>query len=118
MRMLNLTDDILDKLGFSGYRDGAGNYGTRTMVFDNGDSLRIMEHDQQDDGSQGYGEPVYVSEHFSYVHKNSPAHSEDLFFLHELYNCVIMWHGDSLIEFRKKCEFLNMGSYLPTHWTI
>lgn len=97
MRKLNITDTILDKLGFSEYWDEHGTWGGRTLTFSNGTKFRIIEQEEMDDEHDGYGvlsgiESTYVANHFYFagwfaIPKTDAGHY-DLFFLHEMYECI------------------------------
>jgi hypothetical protein len=120
--MLNITDRILDKLGFSEYWDEHGTWGGRTLIFDNGTRFRIVEQSEMDDMYEGYAamshnEPIYVSNHFYFAgwfanpRKMDTTHY-DLFFLHQLYECIEKEYPDCLGEFTAKCKELNMYPYI------
>lgn len=114
---LNITDAILDKLGFSEYWDEHGTWGGRTLEFSNRIKFRIIDQEEQDDDTAGWHEGgSYVSHHFYFAGWFAiPAiegHS-DLFFLHEMYECIEKYYPTCLDEFIKKCIQLKMGNYIP-----
>ena len=113
---LNITDDVLDKLGFSEYWDEHCTWGGRTLTFTNGTRFRIIEQEQMDDGNEGYGTPQYISQHFYFtgwfaLPKNEAPHC-DLFFLHEMQEVITIYYPDCLEEFKEKCKKAHMEIYL------
>ena len=54
MKRLNITDKILDKLGFSEYWDEHCTWGGRTLTFSNGTRFRIIEQEEMDDDTFYY----------------------------------------------------------------
>lgn len=126
MDRLNITSIILDKLGFSEYWDEHGDSGGRTLTFSNGQLFRIMELLEMDDEHEGYGayggcEPKYIAHHFSFVGwfaiPKTEAIGRDLFFLHEMYECIEKEYPDCLEEFTDKCKDLNMSPYIDDYLT-
>lgn len=106
MKRLNLTSKILDKLGFSEYWDEHGTWGTRTLFFSNGLSFQIIEQEEMDDDTEGhYPNGIYVANHYSYL-------ENDLFFLHEMYACILEHLPDCIEEFTLKCRAVKMESYI------
>lgn len=116
---LALTDSILDKLGFSEYWDENGDWGGRTLTFTDGTRFRIIDYcekDDEDDG-YGYGEGKFRGAHFTFcgwfaLPKIDGDH--ELFFLHEMYECIQKYYPSCLPEFTEKCIKLLMRSYLPS----
>jgi len=126
MRKLNITDTILDKLGFSEYWDEHGTWGGRTLTFSNGTRFRIIEQEEMDDEHEGYGalsgsEATYVANHFYFAGffaiPKIDANHYDLFFLHEMYECIEKEYPDCLEEFTAKCKGLNMKPYIHYYLT-
>ena len=117
MKRLNITDTILDKLGFSEYWDEHGTWGGRTLTFSDGTQFRIMDQEEMDDDTEGhYTGGTYIAHHFSFsgwfaIPKIDKGHF-DLFFLHEMYECIRECYPDNLEEFTSKCRQLKMGSYI------
>lgn len=115
---LNITEDVLDKLGFSEYWDEHGTWGGRTLIFKDDTRFRIVEQCQMDDDTDGYGiDGTYQSDHYhfrgSFCDKSLKNMDDvDLFFLHELYDCIEKVYPHCLKEFKEKCIELKMGSYL------
>lgn len=112
MTKLNITDTVLDKLGFSPYWDEHGTWGGRTLTFKNGTKFRIIEQEEMD----GDFDQAYVANHFYFagwfaIPKTSAGHY-DLFFLHQMFECIKKEYPDCVDEFTSKCESLNMGSYI------
>jgi len=124
MDKLNITDTILDKLGFSEYWDENGTWGGRTLTFSNGTRFRIVEQIEMEDEHEGYGamsnsEPRYIANHFYFVGwfaipKTEAKHYE-LYFLHELYKCIESEYPDCLAEFIAKCKEQNMKPYIDEY---
>jgi hypothetical protein len=115
MRKLNLTDTILDKLGFSEYWDEHGTWGGRTLTFKNGLKFRIIDQEEMDDDTEGYGDGTYIAQHFYFGgwfawEKINGEH--DLFFLHEMYECIEKYYPTCLEEFVEKCKSLRMKIYI------
>jgi len=117
MRRLNITATILDKLGFSEYWDEHGTWGGRTLTFSNGERFRIIEQEEMDDDTEGYSDDgAYVSNHYYFTGWFAlPATKSihyDLFFLHEMYECVEKNYPNCVEEFIQKCRSLKMGKYI------
>lgn len=113
---LNITDTVLDKLGFTDYWDEDGDWGGRILKFSDGNWLRIIEHGEIDDDSYGHTSGGrYIANHYSFAgfFALPPIQgNHDLFFLHEMYQCIKMYYSDSLEEFENKCRDLKMGVYI------
>lgn len=110
MLRLNITDKVLDKLGFGPYQDGSGDWGTRTLVFNNDVRFEIRELDEKDDDMDGYGgmagiEGKYCASHFEFD-------GHELFFLHQMYECIEKYFPSCLDEFVEKCDEMNMKPYI------
>lgn len=120
MRRLNITDKVLDRLGFSEYWDEHGDWGGRTLTFSNGTRFRIIDTEENEDDSYGYSKDgTYVAQHFYFadwfaIPKIDKGHF-DLFFLHEMYECIEQCYPDCLEEFVSKCRQLKMGVYLDDY---
>lgn len=120
MQKLNITSGVLDALGFSEYWDENGTGGGRTLTFSNGDRFRIYEQDEMDDDSDGrMSEGCYVANHYWFagwfaIPKSNSEHRE-LFFLHEMYECIKTEYPNSLNEFVEKCKAVKMGSYIESY---
>ena len=117
MKRLNITDKILDKLGFSEYWDEHCTWGGRTLTFSNGTMFRIIEQEEMDDDSEGYSsDGCYVAAHFYFADWFAITETDkgifDLFFLHEMYECIEKCYPDCIDEFVSKCKELKMGSYI------
>lgn len=114
MRRLNITDDVLDRLGFSEYWDEHGTFGTRTLTFDDGSQFTIVE---QEDMVDEY-EDIYISHHFYFCGSFSRPRLEPhitfyLFFLDEMYQCISQYYPHCLEEFLQRCHKAKMKVYLP-----
>ena len=115
---LNITDDVLDRLGFSAYWDENGSDGTRSLLFSNNVRFTITEQCQMDDGNEGFGsDPIYVSNHFAYktlyLHDDCLKHKEiELYFLHDILNVIKRYYKECKIEFINICKKANMGAYI------
>jgi hypothetical protein len=122
MRRLNITERILDKLGFSEYWDEDATWGGRTLTFSNGTSFRIIEQEERDDEDEGYGyEAIYISNHYYFAGYFAtpkiypPYLYYDLFFLHEMYECIEKEYPDCIDEFVANCKDLNMKPYIDDY---
>lgn len=118
MDKLNITETLLDELGFSEYWDEHGTWGGRTLTFENGTRFRIIEQEEMDDDTEGYGSNGrYIAHHFYFsgwfAIPKIEAATHDLFFLHEMFECIELNYPDCLPEFTKKCQSLKMGYALP-----
>jgi len=120
MNRLNITDKVLDKLGFSEYWDEHCTWGGRTLVFSNGTKFRIIDQEEMDDDSQGYAnngryvaQHVYFAGWFAMPKVNMVHH--DLFFLHEMYECIEKYYPACLPEFLEKCKALKMDGYIEDY---
>jgi len=115
MIRLNITDDVLDKLGFTDYWDEDGTWGGRSLVFKSG-SFRIYEQRQMDDEEKGYGKnPKYLSQHWKFYGWFALPVTEgehDLFFLHEMFDCLKKFYPQFVEDFKEKCRIVHMESYL------
>lgn len=112
---LNITDTVLDKLGFSEYWDEHGTWGTRTLTFSDNTKLTIIEYEEQDADYYENGN-LYIAHHFvfngSLKQKPEKDGYYDLFFLSDLYKCIAELFPDNLEEFVNKCKDLYMFEYI------
>lgn len=120
MSKLNITDRILDKLGFSEYWDENCDWGGRTLTFSNGTRFRIIEQGEMDDDTEGYSpNGRYIANHFHFAGwfalPKTKAPDYDLFFLHEMYECIKKEYPGCLDEFLAKCEKLKMKVYIDEY---
>lgn len=117
MDRLLITSIVLDKLGFSEYCDEDGDWGGRTLTFQNGIQFRIMEQCEIDDDTYGYGDGKYISHHycfggfFAWPKIEGNIH-HDLFFIHEMYECLEKHYPSCLEEFIFKLKALKMYTYI------
>jgi len=114
MMRLNITTRILDKLGFSEYWAGSGDFGDRRLHFKSSDEvITIMEIDEKDDDTDGYASHGrYVAKH--YLLSKSPEY-RDLFFIEQLYDVVKELYPNSLNEFIEKLKDLKMFIYIEEY---
>lgn len=119
MERLNITEKVLDKLGFSEYWDEHGTWGGRTLTFADGTDFRIMELEEMEDDSEGYeSDGRYVAHRYKFAGNFAipPLEGDsaymDLFFLHEMYECIEANYPAYLPEFTSKCVGVRMGSYI------
>jgi hypothetical protein len=120
MRRLNITDTVLDRLGFSEYWDEHGDWGGRTLTFSSGQQFRIIETEENEDDSYGYHKDgTYVAKHWWFADWFAlPKISKgnfDLFFLHEMYECIKQCYPECLDEFTERCQKLKMGAYIKDY---
>lgn len=96
---MHLSDRVLDKLGFTEYWAGCGDFGDRRLDLGatKGDErlsakdqypmyliYHIDEQDQDESSGQGYGEPEYVPSHLC-----TKSFQKDLYFLHDMYEDIL-----------------------------
>jgi hypothetical protein len=118
---LNITEDVLDKLGFTEYWDENGTSGGRTLHFEtSNDRLRVNEQCQMDDCYEGYNPKgaEYVSQHWSFLGWFATPKVDDdydLFFLHEIYEVIKKHYPKSLNEFVERCEKVLMGGFIKSY---
>ena len=112
---LNITDGVLDALGFSDYWDEDGDWGSRILDFENGTRFRIAEMCETDENHEG----KYIANHYWFAGwYASPKISignpddTDLFFLHEMYECIAKFYPKCLPEFTCRCNKVKMISYI------
>ena len=102
---LLLTEDVLDRLGFTEYHDKGGDYGMRTLWIKE-DHYVVWEYETtEEDSLHGV---VYISHHFG---------SEDygqLYFLHELWE-QINKNTSQIALFEQLCKKNGMGSYIESY---
>jgi hypothetical protein len=112
---LKLDDFILERLGFSGYRDGAGDYGTRRLhLIDT--TYEMVEYDDMDDLNDGYFEPPTYRSSYYIAGFNEKDTNQRLDFLHELYQAVLNNCSDyDCEEFVKRCKDNNMLPYIDKY---
>lgn len=117
MNKLPLTEDVLNRLGFSEYWDENCTWGGRTIKFSNGDTLRIIQYLVDEDDNYGYGGGKYQGEYYSYagwfdIPKREHKYHGELFFLHELYDLILTVIPNSIDEFINRCKEHKMNYYL------
>ena len=122
MDKLNITTTVLDKLGFSEYWDENGDWGGRTLTFTNGARFRIIEQEEKDDemDGYGYGKSKYIAHHFYFaewfaIPKMEGLRSHDLFFLHDMYECLLANYPQCIDEFYRICDDNNMAIYIDSY---
>lgn len=109
-----ITDRVLDKLGFSEYWAGSGDYSSRILTFSNDDSLEITDFDEKDDDTDGYTTwGTYQPQHFdicSHVNKKNMTNNEyyNLVFLEDLHLAIRNHWSNCEQEFVDKCTKLKM----------
>jgi len=113
---LLLTNKVLDILGFSEYWAGASEYGERAFgkkISENQYEswYRIVENDEMDDPTCGYGggEPEYSSCHYS--HPFGAKSMGSIYFLHELYESIAENSPDVLGLFVEKTKEKGVNMY-------
>mgnify|MGYP001329952384 CR=1 FL=1 len=107
---LLITRDVLDKLGFTEYWAGSGDYGTRLLKFSSGPFYTIKEMDSLEDNSSGYSYAEYSANRYL-----SENFSKSLYFLHDLYEDI--WSRrtyDEVCEFVEKTKEVNMYPYIES----
>lgn len=117
---LNITDAVLDRLGFSEYWDEHGTWGGRTLTFSDGTRFRIIEREEQDadyyqNANQYIAKHFYFAGWFAIPKINSSGSAFDLFFIHEMYECIKKFYPQCLDEFVSKCDTLGMEIYIKEY---
>lgn len=121
MTKLSITSKVLDKIGFSEYWDEHGTWGGRTLEFTNGIRFRIAEIDETEDDSEGYSsDGEYVSNHFFFtdwfaISEPSIKGHFDLFFIHEMYECIRKCYPDCVSEFEAILKKNKMYKYVDRY---
>lgn len=109
---INVTSEVLDKLGFGEYWDEHGDWGYRPLTFKDGTIFRLAEYNEVDDDSYGMAEGGrYVPNHYFFQGGfQSPEKKSNckIYFLHELYQLIKKEYPDSANEFLDKCKALKM----------
>lgn len=127
-KVLHLTDKVLDKLGFSEYWDGPGDFGDRRLDLGaQKEDKRLVskqqypaylihvidEQDQDEASGQGYGEPEYVPYHFT-----TKDFQKALYFLHDMYEDIAVNRTPEelqvFFEITKK-KGINMWPFLSSY---
>ena len=72
-----------------------------------------------EDGSEGYGDNMYIANHYYFsdtfaIPRMRRHYHKDLFFLHNIYECIEEFYPNSLSEFTTKCEELGMAAYIKS----
>lgn len=79
-----------------------------------------------DDEYEGYGalcgsKAIYIANHFYFAGwfaiPKTDARYYDLFFLHEMYECIEKEYPDCIDEFIAKCKDVNMKHYIDEYLT-
>lgn len=107
---LNITDGVLDAIGFTDYWDEHCTWGTRRLVFKDLNVFEIIENCEQTCCDNGYDEGYYISNHWLFLDDNYETH--ELYFLHQMYNIIKKYYPDNIDEFIEKCEKVRMRIYL------
>lgn len=114
MEILNLTDSILDKFGFSEYWDDNGDSGTRTLTFSDGTILTIVEVlEHINDNNIYYYQIIIVIWDIKLYLKNS--FEQDLYFLHDLFEIIELFYSNCMEEFIEKCKELKIINYIESY---
>lgn len=114
---LLLTDKCLDVLGFSEYWAGSGDFGERCFGIEHQELYRIVEIDESEDPSSGYGggQPEYCSCNYGEPFKSKNS-LRRIYFIHELYESILE-NNPSLIEMfieKTKSKGVNMYPYIKS----
>ena len=108
---INLTDSMLEKLGFAEWWGGSGdNMDSRIHL--TGKSFDIHSIDEKDDEDDGYGfgKPRYVAYHYCDDKWNR------LYFLHELYEYIKSGNcKEAMDDFLSRCEKCNLMPYIASY---
>ena len=107
---LLLTEDVLDKLGFTEYWAGSGDYGKRLLKFSDGPFYTINEMDSLEDNSYGYSYAEYSANRYL-----SDNFGKSLYFLHDLYEDILGKRTvEEVGEFINKTKEVNMFPYIES----
>ena len=122
MKRLQITYDVLDRLGFGEYHDDNGYSGGRALHLGDEISMWIVEVLPQDDVYEGYAnmmkdtEPLYQPHYFyycsSYDHRKDINYSADLDYIEDLYECVKKMYPEYIDSFLNRCKKANMMPYI------
>jgi hypothetical protein len=120
---LILTDRILDKLGFTEYWAGSGDYGERCFGIKKNENqfehvpYRIVEIDEKDDDCDGYCETRnYVAQYYQSPFRAKVHRS--IYFLHDLYDDIQDNAPHVLEFFVQKCKENNMYPFIESYLTF
>lgn len=107
---INLTDTILEKLGFADWWGGSGDF-YDSVIHLADKNFHIHALCEKDDENDGYGHnKVYVSYHYTDSDWNR------LFFLHELYEFIKSANSEeALHEFKDRCKKVNLSYYIDSY---
>jgi len=100
-----ITDNILDKLGFSEYWDEHCNWGGRTLTFSDGTRFRIIDHEKEDDDGNSLGDNYFYFTGRFAIPKIDAAHF-DLDYLYQMKDCISQCYPHCLTEFENKIQNL------------
>jgi hypothetical protein len=116
-----ITDKVLDKLGFSKYWGGSGDFGERKFgvklsetEFDPALGVyTLIEMDEKDDENDGYDpEPKYAPRYFC---SSFGKHFRAIYFLHDLYEDIKEKTPSLLVTFLERCMNNNMMPYIKSY---
>lgn len=108
-----VTDIVLDKLGFSKYHDGSGDYGTRTLKISEDNWIAIIDYDEKDDETDGYADwGTYQPKHYGFVGYNQKVKIEGVFeeilILEDIHRIIKDYFKEYENDFILKCKELRM----------
>ncbi len=109
LKKIELTDDVLEKLGFTEYDDEHCTWGNRRLLFD-GDSdewkkLQIIENCESCAEENGYPAQFVYAEWFDQIRRKPTGGGRmDLTTLYELYICIDIYRPELLDEFKIKLK--------------
>lgn len=114
-RELNLTDKVLDAIGFTEYWSGSGDWGTRTLSFEGIEGrYELIDHDENYDVYDGYCiEREYGAQHFCGMNWRST-----LYFLHDLYEEIVTNTNEEFVKaflLKLKDNKVNMDSHIKSY---
>lgn len=117
---LPITEDVIDKLGFTEYWDEHCVWGTRSLRFFDGSFFTITEYLEQDDINEGYRlEKFYEANHYGYWSEMDNMKDtniyRNLFFIEDLYDVIEAFHPDKISEFLERCKKVNMEYYIQQY---
>ena len=108
---INLTDEMLDHLGFKEWWGGSGYWGSSQINLA-GVPIRIFRTHEELDINMGYGESAsYQSSHYC-----GDKFNGNIYFLHELLEYVKSFNSEQCTElFIEKCKLTNLGEYIESY---
>ena len=107
-----LTDTILEKLGFSDWWGGSGDFSDSRITL-GGQLFEIHSVDEKDDDADGYG---YHPKQYVAYHYISGDWNENIYFLHDLYEYIKDFDNKEVLkEFVERCVKTNLKPNIDSY---